>query len=107
MLLWFWAPWCPTCRSQIKQVQAVARDYEDQVTVIGVGSLADVDSIEGFAADAPGMTHLSDDTGAVFVHFEVAQQSSFVLLDADGKKVWSVGYGGSDDLADQVAAVAG
>ena len=107
VLLWFWAPWCPTCRSQIDQVQALARDYEDKVAVIGVGSLDDVEAIEGFAADAPGMTHLSDDTGAVFRHFEVVQQSSFVLLDADGQKVWSVGYGGSDDLADQVAAVAG
>ena len=39
-------------------------------------------------------------------HFEVVQQSSFVLLDDKGEG-WSVGYGGSDDLADQVAAVAG
>lgn len=106
VLLWFWAPWCPTCRSQIDQVQATAREYEGKVTVIGVGSLADADAIEGFAADAPGMTHLSDDTGAVFRHFEVVQQSSFVLLDSAGAKVWSVGYGGSDDLTDQVAAVA-
>lgn len=107
VLLWFWAPWCPTCRSQIDQVQETAREYEGKIAVIGVGSLADADAIEGFAADAPGMTHLSDDKGAVFRHFEVVQQSSFVLLDATGAKVWSVGYGGSDDLADQVAAVAG
>ena len=40
-------------------------------------------------------------------HFEVVQQSSFVLLDARGEVVYEVGYGGSDDLADQVAAVAG
>ena len=53
------------------------------------------------------MTHLSDATGAVFRHFEVVQQSSFVLLDADGEKVYTVGYGGSDDLADRVADVAG
>ena len=52
------------------------------------------------------MTHLSDASGAVFRHFEVVQQSSFVLLDAEGKKAYSVGYGGSDDLADRVAAVA-
>ena len=75
--------------------------------MIGVGSLADAEAIEGFAADAPGLTHLSDDSGAVFRHFEVVQQSSFVLLDAEGRRSWSVGYGGSDDLADQVAAVAG
>lgn len=106
VLLWFWAPWCPTCRSQIDQVQSVARDYDEKMGVIGVGSLDDADAIKAFAADAPGLTHLSDENGAVFRHFEVVQQSSFVLLDAAGEKVWSVGYGGSGDLADQVADVA-
>lgn len=107
VLLWFWAPWCPTCRGQVDDVQAVARDYSDRVTVLGVGSLDDAKAIERFAADAPGMTHLSDDSGAVFRHFQITQQSSFVLLDRRGEKVWSVGYGGSDDLADQVERVAG
>jgi thiol-disulfide isomerase/thioredoxin len=108
VLLWFWAPWCPTCRSQTGDVQAIARDFAGNVTVVGVGSLDDdAAAIKRFAADASGMTHLHDESGAVFRHFEVVQQSSFVLLDAEGRKAWSVGYGGSDDLADQVAAVAG
>jgi thiol-disulfide isomerase/thioredoxin len=107
VLLWFWAPWCPVCRGQIDQVQRIARDNEGKVNVVGVGSLDGAKAISGFAADAPGMTHLSDESGAVWRHFEVVQQSSFVLLDAKGAKVYSVGYGGSDDLADRVAAVAG
>jgi len=108
VLLWFWAPWCPTCRSQIDDVQAVARDFAGKVSVVGVGSLSDdADAIKGFAADASGLTHLDDQSGEVFRHFGVVQQSSFVLLDARGEKVWSVGYGGSDDLAEQVAAAAG
>ena len=107
VLLWFWAPWCPVCRGQIDQVQRIARKNEGKVNVVGVGSLDGAKAISGFAADAPGMTHLSDESGAVWRHFEVVQQSSFVLLDAKGAKVYSVGYGGSDDLADRVAAVAG
>jgi thiol-disulfide isomerase/thioredoxin len=107
VLLWFWAPWCPVCRGQIDQVQRIAHKYEEKVNVVGVGSLDNTKAISGFAADAPGMTHLSDESGAVWRHFEVVQQSSFVLLDAKGAKVFSVGYGGSDDLADRVAAVAG
>jgi thiol-disulfide isomerase/thioredoxin len=107
VLLWFWAPWCPTCRSQIRQVQEVARDYAGEVAVIGVGSLADAAAIKAFAADVPGPTHLVDESGAIYRHFEVVQQSSFVLLDAEGRTVWSVGYGGSDDLSGQVAVVAG
>jgi thiol-disulfide isomerase/thioredoxin len=107
VLLWFWAPWCPTCRSQADDVQAIARDYADRVTVLGVGSLSkDAAAIRQFAAKAPGPVHLDDQSGAVFRHFGVVEQSSFVLLDAEGRKAWSVGYGGSDDLAEQVAAVA-
>ena len=108
VLLWFWAPWCPTCRSQTGDVQAIARDFAGKVAVVGVGSLDDdAAAIKRFADAASGLTHLHDESGAVFRHFGVVQQSSFVLLDAEGRRAWSVGYGGSDDLADQVAAVAG
>ena len=107
VLFWFWAPWCPVCRGQVDQVQRIASTHEGKVNVVGVGSLDEAKAISGFAANAPGMTHLSDETGAVWRHFEVVQQSSFVLLDAKGTKVYTVGYGGSDDLADRVAAVAG
>ena len=36
-----------------------------------------------------------------------AYLSLLVIGDATGTKVYTVGYGGSDDLADRVAAVAG
>ena len=107
VLFWFWAPGCPVCRGQIGQVQRIARDNQGKVNVVGVGSLDSAKAISRFAADVPGMTHLSDESGAVWRHFEITQQSSFVLLDARGTKVYSVGYGGSDDLAKRVAAVAG
>ena len=61
------------------------------VAVLGVGSLSDyTDAIKRFATDAPGPVHLDDQSGAVFRHFQVVQQSSFVLLDADGRKAWSI-----------------
>jgi thiol-disulfide isomerase/thioredoxin len=106
VLFWFWAPWCPVCKSQVEQVQGIATKYEGKVNVVGVGSRDDAKAISGFAANVPGMTHLSDESGTVWRHFEVLQQSSFVLLDDKGAKVYSVGYGGSKDLADRVAAVA-
>ncbi len=106
-LFWFWAPWCPTCRGQIPQVQEIAETYVDQVQVIGVGSLDGASAIRGFAEAASGLTHLTDEKNAVWKHFAVAEQSSFVLLDATGKKVFSTGYGGSDELPARVADVAG
>ena len=106
-LLWFWAPWCPTCRSQVPQVESLAEEYADDVAVIGVGSLDSAEAIAAFAADVDGVTHLEDVDGALYRKFGIAEQSSFVLLDADGDVAFETGYGGSDDLADEVGAVAG
>ncbi len=107
VVLWFWAPWCPTCRSQIPQVQDLAARYGDRVGVVGVGSLDDRSAIEAFADDVPEPTQLADVDGSVWRHFGVIEQSSFVLLDAKGAVVLEAGYGGADDLADQVAALVG
>ena len=107
VVFWFWAPWCPTCRSQIPQVQELAARYDDQVSVVGVGSLDDASAIAAFADDVPGPTQLADVDGSVWRHFGVIEQSSFVLLDAKGAVVLEAGYGGADDLADQVAALVG
>ena len=105
-LFWFWAPKCPVCRGQIDQAQRIAHDNEGKVNVVGVGSLGDAKALSHFAADAPGMTHLSDEPGVVWRHFDVVQPGSFVLLDAKGAKVYAAGYEDSKDLAKRVAAVA-
>ena len=107
VLLWFWAPWCPTCRSQIPQVQDIAARFGDDVHVLGVGSLDDAEAIAGFAREVDGPTHLIDVDGTVWRHFGVVEQSSFVLLGADGAEVFTAGYGGADDLAERVAELAG
>ncbi len=106
-LLWFWAPWCPTCRSQIPQVQDIAGQYGEDVAVIGVGSLDSADAIAEFASEVPGVTHLEDVDGALYRKFGIAEQSSFVLLDADGEVAFQTGYGGSEELAAEVADVVG
>ena len=105
VLLWFWAPWCPVCRGQVSQVQKIAEDHKGAISVVGVGSLDDADAIRAFGANATDVTNLVDESGAIWKHFGFTEQSSFVLLDASGKKVFSVGYGGSDELDERVADV--
>ena len=106
-LFWFWAPWCPTCKAQIPEVQKLAKTYEGRVNVVGVGSLDGGNAIKRFADDAWGMTHLTDEQGKVWKHFGVVEQSSFLLLNAKGEKVFSAGYGGSSKLPDEVARATG
>lgn len=106
-LVWFWAPWCPTCRSQIPQVQEIAKAHGADANVIGVGSLDGGAAIKTFADSAPGITHLTDESGEIWRHFSVQQQSSFVLLDAAGEVVLKAGYGGSDELGQRVDELVG
>ncbi|GAA1974394.1 hypothetical protein GCM10009718_08010 [Isoptericola halotolerans] len=87
-VLWFWAPWCPTCIMQIPAVTGLAEEYGDDVAVVGVGGLDDASAISGMAEeDIAGITHLVDDAGDVWQHFGMTQQSTFVVLDADGEIV--------------------
>jgi thiol-disulfide isomerase/thioredoxin len=107
VVLWFWAPWCPTCRGQIPQVEELATAYGDEVSVVGIGSLDSAEAIAGFAGDVDGITHLEDADGVLWQRFGVTEQSSFVVLDAGGEVAFEAGYGGEDDLAAEVEAVLG
>ncbi|WP_341230688.1 TlpA family protein disulfide reductase [Nocardioides salarius] len=107
-VLWFWAPWCPTCRAQVSGVGELASTHGDGVAVVGVGAQDDADAIAEFAASVdPAVTNLSDADGSVWRHYGVTAQSTYLVLDADGE-VRAEGYldeaelaGIVDDLVEQ------
>ena len=88
-VLWFWAPWCPTCLGQAKRVNALAADYADSATVLGVAGLDAEPAMRDFVemADLSGFTQLSDEQGTVWKKFGITAQSTFVVLDSDGAVV--------------------
>lgn len=97
-VLWFWAPWCPTCRGQIAGVSSLAEQHPDDLNVVGIGSLDDPAAIADFAGKvSPDVTMLSDDDGAVWRHFGVTAQSTYLVLDKNGNQVAS-GYLSDDEL---------
>jgi thiol-disulfide isomerase/thioredoxin len=105
-VLWFWAPWCPTCRAQIGTVSELAETYEGAVAVVGVGGLDSKEAIEELATEIPHVTHLVDAEGSIWKHFGVTAQSTYEVIDADGEIV-SSGYLDDGDLRDLVADLAG
>ena len=107
VVLWFWAPWCAVCQSQVPMVTGLADQYGDDLAVLGVGSLDSETAIADFADDAVGVTHLSDPDGALWKRFGIAEQSSFVVLDADGAELLRSGYDDDGAVEDAVADVAG
>lgn len=84
-VVWFWAPWCPTCRAQSANVSRLAEEYGGEVAVVGVGGLDSQDAIREMAADIPHVTHLVDDEGEVWKHFRVTAQSTYTVIGADGE----------------------
>lgn len=105
-VLWFWAPWCPTCRAQIPTVTGIGEEYAGRVNVIGVGGLDTRDEIESLADRIDHVTHLIDDEGTVWQHFGVTAQSTYTVIDSDGKIVHE-GYLDNGALEDLVADLAG
>ncbi len=101
-VFWFWAPWCPTCRAQISGVGDLAASYGSDVNIVGVGALDEPEAIEGFAAEvSPDVTLLTDPEGAVWRHFGVTAQSTYLVLGADGAEL-AKGYLDDADLVDLV-----
>ncbi len=107
VVLWFWAPWCAVCRSQAPQVESLAAEYGDDLAVIGIGSLDSGSAIAGFAEDVAGPTHLSDPEGELWKRFRISEQSSFVVLDAEGNEVLRTGYNDDDELSAAVEKLVG
>jgi peroxiredoxin len=108
-VLWFWAPWCPTCKGQAAETAKVAADNAGKVNVVGVAGLDKNAAMRDFVSDTGtgSFPHLSDENGEVWKRFEVTQQSHYVILDKIGKTVYEGVLPGGKGLADKVAGLTG
>ncbi len=104
-VFWFWAPWCATCRAQVSGIGDLTEQFGDDVAVVGVGALDDPEAIAEFAGTvSDDVTLLSDPEGAVWRHFEVTAQSTYVVLDAAGEPQAS-GFLDPDALVSTVSSL--
>lgn len=84
-VMWFWAPWCPTCQREAPMVGQIA-DANPPVKFVGVAAQDEVPAMQAFVDKYPvqGFTHLADTDGAVWAKFGVTQQPAYAFVDADG-----------------------
>jgi thiol-disulfide isomerase/thioredoxin len=87
VVFWFWAPWCPKCQAEGPAVAKTAKKYGDKVRFVGIAGLdKSKDQMTEFVArtGTAGLVQLDDRTGALYKHFKVTSQSSYLFVNPDG-----------------------
>lgn len=105
-VLWFWAPWCPTCQAEAPEIAEAAAAHPD-VTFVGVAAQDEVAAMQGFVDTyhLEGFTHLADTDAVVWARFGVTYQPAFAFIDADGEVDVVSGRLSAADLDERLTAI--
>lgn len=84
-VLWFWAPWCPTCQREAPTIAKAAR-ANPKVTFVGVAAFDEIPAMQVFVNkyDIAFFTNIADVDGRVWQRFGVTAQPAFAFIGADG-----------------------
>ncbi|MEJ7832527.1 MAG: redoxin domain-containing protein [Nocardioides sp.] len=109
VVLWFWAPWCTSCRREAPFV-AKAQAANPEVTFVGVAGLSETDDdmiafVEDY--DVGAFEHLNDVDGSLWQRFDVVRQPAYAFIDDTGTVETFRGELGEDGIADRVATLTG
>jgi thiol-disulfide isomerase/thioredoxin len=104
-LLWFWAPWCPTCQAEAPTIARAART--DGVRFVGVAGQSDVPAMREFVDryGLDGFTHLADPKAQIWRRFEVAYQPAYAFVDSRGEVEVETELLEPEELLTRVAAL--
>ncbi len=82
----FWATWCPPCRAEMPEIEAVYQEYKDKgVVVIGVDILEPEDVVRQFVEQGGySWTFVLDTTGAVSDDYKIAAIPTSFFIDGEG-----------------------
>ncbi|HSG08251.1 MAG TPA: TlpA disulfide reductase family protein [Longimicrobiales bacterium] len=106
-LLEFWATWCENCEALQPQMDEIHARYGDrlQVVAVAVAVSQTVRRVKRHVEEhKPGYPYLWDAKGAAVRAYRAPTTSVIVVVDADGRVVYT-GAGGGQDLLAAVAKV--
>ena len=89
VLLWAWAPHCPSCRAEAPELEEFAAANTDKVTVVGLGTQDDLAYAKEFVADTGVTTPqmLWDPTFFTWQQLGITAQPTWILVDANGEQL--------------------
>lgn len=102
VVFWFWAPWCPKCQAEGPAVAKTAKKYGDKVRFVGIAGLdKSKDQMTKFVdrTGTAGLVQLDDRTGALYKHFKVTSQSSYLVVSPDGSTESATGPLDEEELS--------
>jgi len=96
----FWATWCANCRELEPAITAAQKKHAGKVAFIGVAVSVNqsVERVRRYTAEhLLGFTHFYDRRGNAVGDYDVPATSYVVVLDKNGKVVYT-GLGGDQDI---------
>jgi thiol-disulfide isomerase/thioredoxin len=107
-VLWFWAPWCPSCNREAPTIAKLAKETAG-VSWVGVAAQDQLPAMEDFVAkhEMSGFPHIADLDASVWRRFGVSAQPAFAFIGADGKADVIIGSPTEDDIRARVAKLTG
>ncbi|MFD9741229.1 redoxin family protein [Umezawaea sp. NPDC059074] len=103
-VLWFWAPWCPSCNREAPTITKLAKESKG-VTWVGVAAQDQLPAMKDFVAkyDMNGFQHIADLDASVWQRFGVSAQPAFAFIDKDGKADVIIGSPTEEDIVARIA----
>lgn len=108
-ILEFWATWCENCEALQPQLDRIQAEHGDRIAIVAVGVGVNQNPrriLRHLEEHDPGYPHLFDARGAAVRAYNATVTSIVVMLDAEGKVVYT-GVGAEQDLEAAVARLLG
>nr|WP_306357961.1 MULTISPECIES: redoxin family protein [unclassified Nocardia] len=104
-VLWFWAPWCPTCQREAPGVAAAAAAHPE-VQFVGVAARDELPAMRDFAERYDlDFTQIADIDGSVWQRFGVTAQPAFAFVSRFSDIDMVPGSLSADELTVQINAL--